>query len=89
MHAHQQRCVGINGVRIVLEMCSIGCADFNEAAARACHDVRYTKGAPDLNEFSPRDGHLFAERQGIQCEQDRSGVVVDDRCRFGAREFTN
>ena len=70
-------------------MCSIGRADFNETTARTCHDVRYAKGAPDLNELSPRNGHFFTKRQGVQCKQDRSGVVVDDRCRFSARELTN
>ena len=63
---------------------AVGGADLRQPAARARHDVRDAEAAADLDEFPAGYGYGASEGQGVEREQHRGGVVVDDRGRLGA-----
>ena len=68
-------------------MRAIGRADLAEDGAALRHDLGNPERAADLDQLAARHDDLLAARERVQREQDGRGVVVDDRCRFGAGEI--
>ena len=69
---------------VVLEVRAVGGADLDQLHARARHDVGHAEGAADLDQLAARHRHFLAQRQRVEREVDRGGVVVDDERGFGA-----
>ena len=82
----QQRGVFADGVFVVAFVRAVGRADFAQTAAGAFHHLGQSERAADLDEFAARDRHFPAQRQGVQRQQHRGGVVVDHRGGFRAGE---
>ena len=68
-------------------MGAVGGADLAQHRPGAGHDLRDAEGAADLDQFAARDRHLAPERQRVQHQQHRRGVVVDDGGRLGAGDL--
>ncbi len=52
--------------------------DLAERDPRPFHDRRHTEGATDLHQLAPGHDRGPAQSEGVEGEQDRRGVVVDD-----------
>ena len=68
-------------------MGAVGGADLAQHRAGAGHDVGNAEGAADLDQFAARDRHLAPERQRVEDQQHRGGVVVDHGGRLGAGDL--
>ena len=65
----------------------IGGAHLAQDGAGAGHDVGNAECAADLDQLAARDRYLPSQRQGIQDQQHRRGVVVDDGGGLGAGDL--
>ena len=68
-------------------MGAVGGADLAQHRAGAGHDLGDAERAADLDQFAARDRHLAPERQRVQHQQHRRGIVVDDGGRLGAGDL--
>jgi len=64
---------------IVFCVSAIGRADLDQPRAGPRHDLRHAERAADFDQFATRDDSLAALRQGVEGEEHRCGVVVDER----------
>ena len=86
MDLHRGDRVEPDVVGIVAQMRTVRGADLLHPAAGSRHDVRDAKGATDLDQLAARDEHLLVRGKRGEDEQNRCGVVVDDRRGLGACE---
>ena len=68
-------------------MGAVGGADLAQHRPGAGHDLRDAERAADLDQFAAGDRHLAPERQRVQDQQHRRGVVVDHGGRLGAGDL--
>ena len=80
----QQRGVVVDGVLVVPEVGAIGGAHFAQLAASAGHQFGQPKAAADLNQLAARDRHVAPQRQRVQHQHHRGGIVVHHGGVFGA-----
>ena len=85
MHLQQQGGRGRDGLEIA-RMGAVGGAHLGQLAAGPLHDFRQSEAAADLDQFASGNGHFAPERQGVEHQEDRGGVVVDHGCGLGAGE---
>ena len=85
---HPQDCARrvANRERVVADSRAVRRADLAETRAGLRHDIRHAEAAANLHQLAARDQHLSSARQCRQHQQRRSGAVVDDDRRFGARD---
>ena len=87
MHAEQQRSCGADCVAVVGRVRAVGCAHLPQDCAGTGQNIGYSKRAADLDQFPAGDEHFTPERQRVQGQQHRGGVVVDHRGRPGADDL--
>jgi len=87
MDLHQHRRPWCQRFAEVLQMGTVGGADLDQLRPGALHDVGDTEGPADLDQLTPRDNDPLLARQGVEQEEDRGGIVVDDGGSLGAREL--
>ena len=86
---HQCSGVFTDGVLKVSRMGSIRGAHFAQHGPGAGHDVWDSKRVSNLDEFTSGYRHLSALGEGVENQHYGCGVVVDDRCSFGARHLAD
>ena len=84
---HQQRRARPDRLLEVAQMGAVGCSDLAQFGAGAAHDVGHPEGAADLDQLTARDQHLLARRQGVEQQEDRCRVVVDQGRGLGAGQL--
>jgi hypothetical protein len=86
MDAQHERGGLVRGALVVGGARAIRGADLDEPRARAQEYVGDAEAVADFDQLASRDQHLAPLGEGGECEQHRSGVVVDDDGRLGACE---
>ncbi len=87
MHFHHQRGVRIDGIGIIGQMGPVGRAGFAQGSAGPLHDIWDAERTADFHQFAARHDHFASEREGIEQQQYRSGIVVGHGRGFRAGEF--
>ena len=87
VNPHQQRRRRPDCSLKVARMGPVGGSDLAQHRSRAGHDLGEAECAADLDQFAARDRHLPPQREGVQDQQHRRGIVVDNGRRLGAGYF--
>jgi hypothetical protein len=70
--------LGADGLLAVPEVRAVGGPHLHETYAGARHDVGQPERAADLDQLAARDDGLLADAEGVEHQQHRGGVVIDD-----------
>ena len=78
VHFQDQRGLRADRRGEVAQVRAVGGADFDQPATRALDDVGNTEGTADLDQFATRYRHRPAQRERVQHQHQRGGIIVDD-----------
>ena len=70
-----------DGALVVADACAIGGSHLAQRRARLAHNLRDAERAAYFDQLAARHNHFSALGQRVQSQQNRCGVVVDDRRR--------
>ena len=87
MDLEDQSGLRVDRIGIVLQMGPVGGANFEELCAGTTHDLRHAECAADLDKLAARNNCSAALGQGVEDDEDRGGVIVDDGCVLGTGEL--
>lgn len=88
VHFEEQTRTFADRLLVVRQVRSIRGPDFPEADAAFRHDVGDAERAANLDEFATRHHDLFAFCKRIQRDEERGGIIVDDRGGLRAGEVS-
>jgi hypothetical protein len=86
VHFHHETSLRADHGFVIAQMRPIGRTDFAQPAARARHDIGHAKRPADFDQLTSGCGYLFAKRESVQKQQDRSRVIVHHGRSFRARQ---